>query len=75
MAKLRQSLQHPDEASYPKDLRTLDQLEVHKRSDKPLQLLEFQNWLESGYNTATIIWDAYKLDCIKDQKTPSAQDL
>ena len=24
MAKLRQALQHPDEASYPKDLRTLD---------------------------------------------------
>ena len=41
MAKLRQALQHPVEASYPKDLRTLDQLEVHKRSDKPLQLLEF----------------------------------
>ena len=38
-------------------------------------MLEFQNWLESGYNTATIIWDAYKLDCIKDQKTPSAEDL
>ena len=75
MTLLQNALQHPDNSSYPKDLRTLDHTEVHKRGDKAIQLPEFQNWLQSGYTTASLIWDSYNLDCIKNEIIASAEEL
>ena len=75
MERLRAALQNPDEPSYPRDLRTLDQSEVHKREKKPIQLLEFQNWLGSSYYIASLVLDAYNVDCINKNKTPAAENL
>ena len=50
-------------------------MEVHQRADKPIQVLEFQNWLESGYTFGTMIWDNYKLACIRHEKSAAAEGL
>ena len=75
MSKLHKALLNPNEPSYPKQLRTVDTLEVHKRLDKSLQLLEFQNWLESGYNMSIKILTAYKVECIKLKTKMCLSDL
>ena len=75
MNMLAESLTDPTKPSYPKELRTLKQSELHQRADKPIQLLELQNWLQSRYEYADSIWDSYKAKCIKDNKPPLAEDF
>ena len=50
-------------------------MEVHKCLDRPIQLEEYQNWIESEHNRATILLTAYNVDCIKLQNTLYVSDL
>ena len=72
---LQQALENPDKPSYPKSLRRLDQAQLHKRGDKPIQPPEFQNWLQSGFRIASMLWDSYKLDCVKNEKIATPEDF
>ena len=60
---------------YPNDLRTLNQQNVHDRADKPIQLEELQNWLQSGFHYGSLIWDNYKVNCVCDGKPSLIEDL
>ena len=71
MAQLSQSLQDPSRPSHPKHLRTIDLGKIHDRVDKPMQIPEFKNWLTSGCQYGTAIWDGYKAKCINNGKEPS----
>ena len=60
MTKLRDSLTDPDKPSEPKKLRKMFETHIHARAEKPIKLMEFQNWMESGYRFGCIIWEEYK---------------
>ena len=75
MRHLSNSLEDPSTRSYPKDVRTILVTEVHKRAKKPLALTKFENWLQSGYECATSIWDKYKLDCFKNNQAAVVKNL
>ena len=59
MRRLRKALENPIQPSYPKELRTLSQCQVHSRAEKFIELLEVENWLHSGYTYGSIIRDTF----------------
>ena len=73
--QLNEALTNPNESSYPIKLRTIDTIQVHKRINKPIQLAELQNWLESGYNMGTILFTAFKVEYIKMKSSICVFDL
>ena len=73
MERLSQSI-NPS-TLYPNDLRTLNQQNIPDRADKPIQVEELENWLQSGLPNGSLIWDNYKVNCICDGKSPIVQDL
>lgn len=75
MLYLRNSLQNPDRPSFPKNLRTVDTLQVHNRMYKTIQVQEFENWIESGYTISSIIFNAYKLQCLKMEHEDCESEL
>ena len=72
---LQQALENPDKPSYPKSLRRLDQAQLHKRGEKPIQPPGFQNWLQAGFRIASMFWDSYKLGCVKNEKIATPEDF
>ena len=45
MRRLGESLEDPSRPSYPRNLRSLEQNEIHRRVDKPIGILELENWV------------------------------
>ena len=66
LSRLAQALEDPNRPSYPKRLRKLRRNDIHSRTDKNLAVPELQNWIDSGYNYGSIIWDKFKTMCSKD---------
>ena len=75
MRRLGEALEDPSHRSYPKRLRTLRQNDVHMRAEKSIDVPELQNWLESGYNFGSVIWDKYQIMCSKENKPPGVDNF
>ena len=75
MCRLSEALEDPNKRSYPKSVRTIQQTEIHKRADKVIQLLEMQNWLESGYHFGNFIWNKYTLSCTNNDSSATVDGL
>ena len=63
MSRLANALENPNKRSFPKNLRRIEQTDIHQRTEKALQAPELQNCVTSGYNYGTINWDKFKVLC------------
>ena len=67
MRRLEESLENPEQPSYPKRLRRLRQDDIHARIEKPLGMQELENWVNSQYNYSSIIWDKFTVLCLTEK--------
>ena len=74
MRRLADALRDPNQRSYPRKLRTLDESTIQERAEKFIEAQELENWLGS-YTYGTIIRDKFSVECLKVGVAITVQEL